>query len=60
MEAIIMFSIKKDRVQYENKSLRLPVDLIEKIQELANKNDISFNKVVIQCIDYALDHMDEK
>lgn len=55
-----MFSIKKDRVQYENKSLRLPVDLIEKIQELANKNDISFNKVVIQCIDYALDHMDEK
>lgn len=54
-----MFRIKKDRIEYENKSLRLPTDLIEKVQELADKNDISFNKVVIQCIDYALDHMDK-
>lgn len=53
-----MFVIKKERIEYENKSLRLPVDLIEKVQELADKNDLSFNKVVIQCIDYALDHMD--
>ncbi len=55
-----MFRVKKDRVEYENKSLRLPVDLIEKVQQLAEKNEISFNKVVIQCIDYALDHMDQK
>lgn len=53
-----MFQVRKDRVEYENKSLRLPVDLIEKVQELAEKNEISFNKVVIQCIDYALDHME--
>lgn len=58
MEEIFMFVIKKERIEYENKSLRLPVDLIEKVQELADKNDLSFNKVVIQCIDYALDHMD--
>lgn len=49
-----MFEIKKDYVEYENKSLRLPKDLIDKVQELANKNDVSFNKVVIQCIEYAL------
>ena len=55
-----MFRVKKDRVEYENKSLRLPVDLIEKVQQLAEKNEISFNKVVIQCIDYASDHMDQK
>lgn len=54
-----MFRVKKDRIEYENKSLRLPTDLIEKVQGLADKNDISFNKVVIQCIDYALDHMDK-
>lgn len=41
-------------MEYENKSLRLPKDLIDKVQELANKNDVSFNKVVIQCIEYAL------
>ena len=54
-----MFRVKKDRIEYENKSLRLPVDLIERVQELADNNDISFNKVVIQCIDYALDNMDK-
>lgn len=56
----LMFTIKKDRVEYENKSLRLPLDLIAKVQTLADKNELSFNKVVIQCIDYALDHMDDK
>lgn len=54
-----MFRVKKERIEYENKSLRLPIDLIEKVQELADKNDLSFNKVVIQCIDYALDHMEQ-
>lgn len=54
-----MFSIKKDHIEYENKSLRLPVDLIGKVQDLADQNELSFNKVVIQCIDYALEHMDE-
>lgn len=55
-----MFKIKKDRIEYENKSLRLPKDLINQVQELADKNELSFNKVVIQCIDYALEHMDSE
>lgn len=55
-----MFTIKKDYVEYENKSLRLPTDLITKIQKLANQNSLSFNKVVIQCIEYALDNMEEE
>lgn len=54
-----MFEIKKENIEYENKSLRLLKDLIDKVQELANKNDISFNKVVIQCIEYALQNMKE-
>lgn len=54
-----MFTIKKDRVEYENKSLRLPVDQINRVQALADKNELSFNRVVIQCIDYALDNMSD-
>lgn len=54
-----MFTLKKDSIEYENKSLRLPVDLVAEIQDLANENNISFNKVVIQCIQYALEHMEE-
>lgn len=51
-----MFKLKKEYIEYENKSLRLPKDLIEKVQMLANENQMSFNKVVIQCIEYALDN----
>lgn len=55
-----MFQLKKNYVEYENKSLRLPIDLIEIVQGLATENNMSFNKVVIQCIEYALDHMDNE
>lgn len=55
-----MFKIRKTDIEYENKSLRLPIDLISEVQSLADENDISFNKVVIQCIRYALDHMEQK
>lgn len=54
-----MFKLKKEYVEYENKSLRLPKDLIAKVQKLANKNNMSFNRVIIQCIEYALDHAEE-
>ena len=53
-----MFKLKKDYTEYENKSLRLPKDLIQTVQTLANENNLSFNKVVIQCIEYALEHTD--
>ncbi len=52
-----MFEIKKEATDFENKSLRLPKELIDKIQTLATENNTSFNKVVIQCIEYALDNM---
>ncbi len=53
------FKIKQDYTDYEYKSLRLPKILIDKTQILANKNGLSFNKVVIQCIEYALENLDE-
>jgi hypothetical protein len=37
-----------------NKTIRMPVDLIKKIEQLANEKDVSFNQVVTQCCEYAL------
>lgn len=54
-----MFELKKESLEYENKSLRLPKELIERVQTLANEDNMSFNKVVIQCIEYALNDMKE-
>lgn len=55
-----MFKIQKDYPDYEYKSLRLPTDLIKQVQSLANANNLSFNKLVIQCIEYALDNMENE
>ncbi len=52
------FVIKKS--QSANKTIRMPDELIEQLQALANKNDISFNQVVIQCCQYALENLDQK
>lgn len=57
---ISMFKLKKESTEYENKSLRLPKDLIDIVQKLADENDLSFNKVVIQCIEYAIDNMENQ
>ena len=54
-----VFKLKADYIEYENKSLRLPKDLIEQVQTLADENNMSFNKVVIQCIEYALGDMED-
>lgn len=51
-----MFKLEKEYIEYANKSLRLPIDLIEKVQVMANENRMSFNKVVIRCIEYALEN----
>ncbi|MBP3939593.1 MAG: toxin-antitoxin system HicB family antitoxin [Clostridia bacterium] len=50
-----MFEIKNQ--QKSNKTIRMPDELIEKLQTLADKNDISFNQLVVQCCEYALDNM---
>lgn len=52
------FRLKKEYTEYEYKSLRLPKPLIEQVQKLADENSMSFNKVVIQSIEFALDNME--
>ena len=35
-------------------SIRLDVDVLNEIDTIANKTDISRNEFILQCIDYAL------
>ena len=51
------FKIKKN--QNSNKTIRMPDDLIDKLQSLADSNDISFNQLVVQCCEFALENMEE-
>mgnify|MGYP003436302885 FL=1 len=52
-----MFEVKN--AKSSNKTIRMPDELIEKLQSIADKNDISFNQLVVQCCDYALNDMNK-
>ena len=38
-------------------SIRIDLDLLKTIDELSYRTDISRNEFIIQCIDYALEHL---
>lgn len=50
-----MFEIKKSTSS--NKTIRMPDNLIEKLEKLAVKYDVSFNQLVVQCCEYALENL---
>lgn len=52
-----MFTVKKP--QNSNKTIRMPDELIDRLQKMADANDISFNQLVVQCCEYALEHQKE-
>lgn len=53
------FQIKSNRKESENKTIRFPIALIERINETISGKDVSFSNFVIQACEYALANMDE-
>ena len=49
------FHVKKD--ESLNKTIRMKASLIEKIEALAQENNISFNALVVQMCEFALSHL---
>ncbi len=55
--------MEKDKFQiekgYDNvtKTFRIPIPMAERLEQLAAENNISFNALVIQCIQFSLDHL---
>lgn len=55
-----MFKIRDNKIETENKTIRFPLPLINKIEEEIKGKNISFSSFVIQACEYALEHMEEK
>lgn len=51
-----MFRVEK--TEYVNKTFRLPLDLVQQLERLAQNERVSMNQLVIQCCNYALDHLE--
>ena len=43
-----------------SKTLRLPEDIVDDVQNLANLKNLSFNKIVISLLEFGLSNLDEK
>lgn len=59
VENMAKFKINKDKLNSKsiNRSIRLKPEVFSKLVELSEENGVSFNKVVNECIEYAISHM---
>ena len=55
-----MFTLKPDRKETENKTVRFSLELIEKIEKAIVNKNITFSAFVIQACEYALENMEEE
>lgn len=51
-----MFKIEKP--EYINKTFRIEKTLLERLEQVAQTEGVSVNSLVVQCCNYALDHLD--
>ena len=52
------FTIKPDKKESENKTIRFPVSLIKRIEEAIVDKEVSFSGFVIQACEFALDNLE--
>lgn len=43
-----------------SKTLRIPEDIVDSVQNLANIKNLSFNRTVISLLEFSLENLDEK
>ena len=54
------FQLKTDKKESENKTIRFPLPLIEKIESQIKGKSISFSSFVIQACEYALKELNNE
>ena len=52
-----MFKIKK--TEMVNKTFRLPLELVQELQTVAQNKNVSLNNLIIQRCEYALKNLDK-
>lgn len=54
------FQLKPNKKETENKTIRFPITLIERIDSILENQDVTFSSSVLQACEYALDNMETK
>lgn len=53
-----LFEVKKPEMT--NKTFRMPVDLVERLSEVAQQKKVSLNSLIVQCCEYALENLPDE
>lgn len=53
------FQLKPNKKQTENKTIRFPIPLIEKIENAIQNQNVTFSRFVIQACEFALENMED-
>ena len=53
----MQFNLKKKEECF-NKTIRLPENIINKLEDISAKENVSFNRIVLEMIEFALDNME--
>ena len=48
------FNIEKE--EYINKTFKIPIKLADKMHKICDNKNVSLNKLVVKCIEYALEN----
>jgi hypothetical protein len=54
------FKINTEKKETENKTIRFPIDLINKIEKAIQGKNITFSRFVIQACEYALENLEDE
>ncbi len=54
-----MGKFKVEKIEYINKTFRMPKELVSKLSKLAQQKDVSLNQLIIQCCRFSLDNLED-
>lgn len=54
------FRLNEEKRETENKTIRFPLPLINKIEKELSNTNITFSRFVIQACEYALENIEER
>lgn len=57
---VVSVAFKVEREEYINKTFRLNKKLVDKLERICDKKNVSLNKLIVKCIEYALDNMEDE
>lgn len=52
------FQLKENKKETENKTIRFPIPLIERIEKAIQNQNVTFSSFVLQACEYALHNME--